>query len=233
MDSSIGVATVYRLMNILEEIGAISRKSVYTMTCMKENCQQMMDYHEIIECIAGALDAKDSYTAGHSQRVSELALLVCELMQLTPEETERIHIAAHLHDIGKIGIRDAVLNKEGKLTEEEWLEMRRHPQIGAEILNRSSHLSELKDIVLYHHERYDGRGYPKGLKGKEIPLGSRIIAICDSIDAMTSNRSYRRAHSHEYCKKELEKNIGIMYDPCISRLVLDNWNKITLKLLGN
>ncbi|MCI1931205.1 MAG: HD-GYP domain-containing protein [Clostridia bacterium] len=189
-------------------------------------CNQCIDYHEIIECIVSALDAKDPYTAGHSQRVSDMTLKLCELMELDNEETEKIHIAAHLHDIGKIGVPDAVLNKTTKLNDEEWEEMKKHPQIGADILSKSQHLSELKDIVLCHHERFDGKGYPRGLKGEQIPFGARIIAVCDSIDAMTSNRSYRKAYSFDYCYKEIKKNIGTMYDPAIGQYVLKHWDKI-------
>ena len=101
----------------------------------------------------------------------------------------------------------------------------RHPQIGADILSKSKHLRELKEIVLYHHERYDGNGYPKGLRGEEIPLGSRIIAVCDSIDAMTSNRSYRKAHSYDYCYDEIKTNLGTMYDPVIGHIVISNWEE--------
>ena len=191
-----------------------------------EYCGHAIDYHDIIECIACALDAKDPYTAGHSERVSDMALKVCELMGLKEEDTEKIHIAAHLHDIGKIGVPDAVLNKTGKLNDEEWLSIRKHPEIGAEILSKSHQLTELKEIVLYHHERYDGKGYPHGLAGEKIPLGARIIAICDSIDAMTSNRCYRLAHDFDYCYGEIERNLGIMYDPVIGKYVLEHWDEV-------
>lgn len=183
-----------------------------------------IDYHEIIDCIVSALDAKDPYTAGHSERVSDMAIVVCNLLKMKEEDVQAVHIAAHLHDIGKIGIPDSILLKEGKLTDDEWQKLKKHPEIGAEILSKSHLLSRLKDIVLHHHERFDGKGYPSGLKGHEIPLGARIIAICDSIDAITSNRCYRRAHDFEFCRQEIEKNLGIMYDPDIGRLVLDNWN---------
>lgn len=185
-----------------------------------------IDYHDIIECIMSALDAKDSYTAGHSQRVSDMTMKVCKLIGLKRENVEKIHIAAHLHDIGKIGIPDAVLNKQDKLSEDEWQAMKRHPEIGATILSKSKYLNELKEIVLYHHERYDGKGYPEGLKGEKIPIGSRIIAICDSIDAMTSTRSYRNAHTLEYCYSEIEKNLGIIYDPIIGKYVLEHWDEV-------
>lgn len=197
-----------------------------------EFCEDEINYHEIIECIACALDARDPYTAGHSQRVSDIALKVAQLMGLKKNDVEKIHIAAHLHDIGKIGVPDAVLNKDGKLTDEEWELMKKHPSIGAEILSKSHRLSELSDIVLMHHERYDGAGYPTGAAGVDIPVGARIIAICDSIDAMTSNRCYRKAHDFDFCYQEIEKNLGKMYDPVIGRYVLDNWNEIIQVIKG-
>ncbi|MEA4894945.1 MAG: HD-GYP domain-containing protein [Oscillospiraceae bacterium] len=186
----------------------------------------LIDYHEIIECISGALDAKDPYTAGHSQRVSDMSLIVCGLMDVPCDIAEKVHIAAHLHDIGKIGIPDAILNKEDKLNEWEWEIIKKHPQIGADILSKSAHLAEMKDIVLHHHERYDGLGYPDGLGGEDIPLGARIIALCDSIDAMTSTRRYRKAHSFEYCYGEIERNLSKMYDPIIGKVVLEHWQDI-------
>lgn len=193
-----------------------------------ELCNNGIDYHEIIECIVSALDAKDPYTAGHSQRVSDMALTLSALLELPQAEVERIHIAAHLHDIGKIGVPDAVLNKPDRLSGEEWEAMKKHPGIGAEILSKSRHLNELKEIVLYHHERYDGKGYPDGLKGKEIPVGARIIAICDSIDAMTSDRGYRGAYSLDHCYEEIKKNLGLMYDPDIGALALLRWSEVTV-----
>lgn len=190
-------------------------------------CANEINYHEIIDCIACALDARDSYTAGHSERVSDMALKVCQLIGFKDQDIEKIHIAAHLHDIGKIGVPDAVLKKAGKLTDEEFESIKKHPIIGAEILGKSHKLSELSDIVLMHHERYDGKGYPLGKAGTDIPVGARIIAICDSIDAMTSNRCYRKAHDFDYCYGEIEKNLGKMYDPIIGKYVLDNWDEIT------
>ncbi len=191
-----------------------------------EYCENEINYHEIIDCITCALDARDPYTAGHSERVSNMALRVCQLIGLKKPDIEKIHIAAHLHDIGKIGIPDAILNKEGRLTDEEFAYIKKHPVIGANILGRSHRLSELSDIVLMHHERYDGKGYPLGKSGVDIPIGARIIAICDSIDAITSNRCYRKAHSFTYCYEEIEKNLGKMYDPIVGRYVLDNWEEI-------
>ena len=140
-------------------------------------------YHELAECIASALDAKDPYTGNHSRRVSDMACELCGLLGLNEHDTEEIHLAAHLHDIGKIGIPDSVLLKPGRLDDEEWLIMKKHPQIGADILAKSPRFSRMSAIILHHHERFDGKGYPFGAKGEEIPLGSRIIAVCDSIHA--------------------------------------------------
>ena len=190
-DPSIGAATVYRMINLMEEIGAISRKNMYRIscgmdcnrknacvielddrsTCKKESgfmedceyCKNTVDYHEIIDCITCALDARDPYTAGHSERVSDMAFTVCRLLGLKQKDVEKIHI---------------------------------------------------------------GRGYPLGKKGADIPVGARIIAICDSIDAITSNRCYRKAHDFVYCYQEIEKNLGKMYDPVIGQYVLDNWDKV-------
>lgn len=190
-------------------------------------CENDNQYHEIIDCITCALDARDTYTAGHSQRVSDMALKICQLIGLKEKDTEKIHMAAHLHDIGKIGVPDSVLKKEGRLTDEEFECMKKHTVIGAEILGKSTVLSELSEIVLMHHERYDGKGYPTGRAGNEIPVGARIIAICDSIDAMTSNRCYRKAFDFDYCYAEIERNLGKMYDPMIGKYVLDHWAEVT------
>lgn len=187
-----------------------------------------IEYHEIIECITGALDAKDSYTANHSQRVSDMALRICNIIGFGERDVEEIHVAAHLHDIGKIGVPDAVLNKNGELTEDEWLLIKQHPEVGANILSKSKRLQNVSKIVLYHHERYDGKGYPFGIVGNDIPIGARIIAICDSIDAMTMDRNYRKAFDYKYCYNEIEKNLGKMYDPFIGRYVLEHWEAITL-----
>ena len=189
-------------------------------------CTTEINYHEIIDCITFALDTRDPYTGGHSQRVSDMTLEVCKLLKLNQNDTEKIHIAAHLHDIGKIGIPDSILLKQGKLDDSEWQIMKNHPEIGANILKKSAYLTELAEIVLFHHERFDGKGYPLGKSGNDIPLGSRIIAICDSIDAMTSNRCYRKSLSFEDCFNQIQINLGKMYDPEIGKLVLENWNNI-------
>ncbi|BCJ93277.1 phosphohydrolase [Anaerocolumna cellulosilytica] len=196
------------------------------MSAENDRIYDFIDYHEIIECITGALDAKDPYTGNHSLRVSEMAQRICEMIGLKLHDIEEIHIAAHLHDIGKIGIPDVILHKEGPLTAQEWEIMKRHPKIGSDIISKSKRMLRIGEIVLYHHERYDGKGYPHGICANEIPVGSRIIAICDSIDAMSTKRSYRQELTMEQCYIEIERNLGAMYDPYIGRYVLEHWEEL-------
>ena len=181
---------------------------------------------DLISCLISVEEAKDSYTAHHSDRVKAYSELIARFLGLSESSISLITHAAHLHDIGKIGIHDNVLGKPGKLTDEEFEIIKQHPVIGAKILMQSNYTHEMVQIVLHHHERYDGRGYPEGLKGEDIPIGARIIAIADSIDAMTSKRVYRDAMSLEYCRNEVEKNLGVMYDPAIGKVVLEHWNEI-------
>jgi len=179
-------------------------------------------YHDMIESLVAALEAKDYYTCGHSKRVAFMGCKLSKKLGVKGIEFEEIHIAAHLHDIGKIGIPDKILNKNGKLTEDEWNYIKAHPKIGYNILRKSSRLKNISRIVLYHHERWDGKGYPDGLSKFEIPFGSRIISVCDSIDAMTSTRSYRKALTFEKCINEIRANSGIMFDTLIVDCVLNN-----------
>lgn len=183
-------------------------------------------YHDLIESIVTALEARDVYTANHSRRVSDMAEKICRFLDLNQKDIETIHIAADVHDIGKIGIPDHILLKPDKLMEDEWLIMKSHPTIGANILSKSKLLEPVTSIVLHHHERYDGKGYPDGLKGNDIPYGARVIAVCDSIDAMLSKRPYRDPLSIQICRDEIEINIGYMYDPQIAECVLENFNQI-------
>jgi len=179
-------------------------------------------YHDIIESLVTALEAKDYYTRGHSERVAFMTYEISKKLGLKGIELENIHMAAHLHDIGKIGVPDNVLNKTGKLLLHEWEYMKMHPKIGYDILSKSDKLKHISKVVLSHHERWDGRGYPNGLAKTAIPLGSRIIAVADSIDAMTSNRPYREAMSFEKCINEILINKGLMFDPVVVEYVESN-----------
>lgn len=188
--------------------------------------QSLSQFHDFILCFISTLEARDSHTSHHSSRVAEMTEKICDLLKLPKDEKELYHIAAHLHDIGKIGIRDAVLLKEGKLSQEEWEIMKSHTIQGYNILKNVKSFEEVAKIVRSHHERFDGKGYPDGLKAENIPLGARIIAIADSIDAMISDRPYRKGMDTEVCKKQIVENIGIMYDPLIAQCVIENWDKV-------
>ena len=187
------------------------------------NCESAYEEHDLVECITSALDARDPYTGSRSRRVSDMACDLCHVLGMPEDITREIHIAGHLHDIGKIGIPDKVLLKPGRLNDEEWELMKQHSKIGADILAGAPKFARIAAIILHHHERFDGKGYPFGAKGEEIPLGSRIIAVCDSIDAMASSRAYRGALPLETVRSEIEKNSGLMYDPDVAKAMLDNW----------
>jgi putative nucleotidyltransferase with HDIG domain len=166
--------------------------------------QALVDaYKSTIKALASAIDAKDPYTCGHSQRVTEYALLGGTSLLFSPEELETLEYAGILHDIGKISIADNILNKPDSLTPREWDIVHEHPLIGVNILKKISFLEKARELVLHHHERYDGKGYPDGLKGEDIPMGSRLIAVADAFDTMTTDRSYRPALTIDYTIGEL------------------------------
>ncbi len=176
-----------------------------------------------IETIAGAIDARDEYTGGHSERVGlyaeRLAQEIADDYGLTPEDVFRIHYIGLVHDIGKIGVADNVLNKAGKLTPEEFSLMKKHTEIGYEVMQSlDEEVEGLLDGIRYHHERYDGTGYPDGLSGEDIPLLARILAIADSYDAMTSNRVYRKRLSDERVRNELLACSGTQFDPNLAKI---------------
>lgn len=166
------------------------------------------------ELLADLLDRRDSYTASHSQRVAQLtSLILKEFPQLPAEEREAIILAARIHDLGKIATSDLVLRKPGRLTDEEFALIQRHPVDGGEILRHLSPYRHIVEIVRHHHERWDGKGYPDGLAGEFIPFGSRVIAVADTYDAMTTDRPYRRALTHEEALAELRRGAGTQFDP--------------------
>ena len=176
-----------------------------------ENIQEV--YLSTIEVLATAIDAKDPYTQGHSRRVTIYSVAIAEELGLPQKEIENIRYAGLLHDVGKIGIEDRIIRKPGKLTDEEYAVIRKHPSIGARILKPVAFLADKIPGVLHHHEYFDGRGYPDHLKGLEIPLAGRIICVADAFDAMTTNRPYRTGLSAEIAIGELKKNSGTQFDP--------------------
>jgi HD-GYP domain-containing protein (c-di-GMP phosphodiesterase class II) len=165
--------------------------------------------------LSSAIDAKDPYTHGHSQRVAELAVMSAAHMGYNSKFLTMLKIAGQLHDFGKIGVREYILGKEGRLDDEEKMAMNEHPVIGAQILGKFKSFAEIVPGIRHHHERYDGSGYPEGLRGEEIPMVGRIIAVADAYDAMTTTRPYRKELEHKDALVELRRFAGVQFDPAV------------------
>ncbi len=204
----------------------LAMQNLYLMEELKNALSSLnKNYKATLESLSHALDYREHETEYHSRRVASYAVLIGRKMDLTESELRNLYWGGLLHDIGKIGIPDAVLLKPGKLNEEEWAIMRRHPVIGFDILKHIEFLREALKVVLYHHERWDGKGYPKGLGDSEIPLLARIFAIADTYDAITSDRPYRKALPQSVAYVEIEKNRGLQFDPDIADLFLKKVDK--------
>lgn len=178
-------------------------------------------YLESIQTLRYTVEAKDTYTRGHSDRVSEFAVLIGQKMGLSEAELKTLKIGGLFHDIGKIGIPDSILLKETRLSDDEYSEIKHHPSIGAHILSNATIFADIIPIVKHHHERYDGRGYPENLVGENIPLLARITTVADAFDAMSSRRTYRNNLDMETIKEEFRKNRGTQFDPKIDDIFLD------------
>lgn len=170
-------------------------------------------YQDILHILSSALDLRDHATGGHSQRVAVLSLIIARQLHVVGGFLTDLERAAILHDIGKVAIADAILCKPGPLTEAEWQEMRKHPAVGYQMVKDVPFLGAAAEIVLCHHEHFDGTGYPCGFKGEQIPLGARIFAVVDAYDAITSDRPYRRAMPRQYALEEIGRNAGSQFDP--------------------
>jgi response regulator RpfG family c-di-GMP phosphodiesterase len=171
---------------------------------------------DTIQSLALAIEAKDPYTKGHSERVSIFSVELAKKLRLSHKDEWNINVAGILHDIGKIGIDEAILNKPGKLTPEEYEKVKKHPIISLKILEPIEFLDEIKPLILHHHEWYDGNGYPESISGNNIPLGSRILAVADTVEAMTSNRAYRKALDVDIVINELKHFSGTQFDPTLA-----------------
>lgn len=183
----------------------------------KLNIDTTSVYFSTIKAFNSVMEAKDPYTSGHSTRVEKYAVKLAESYGLSTKQIENIRNASILHDIGKVGIHDNILNKPCKLTIEEYEEIKKHPTIGSGIISNLDALNKISEIIKYHHERYDGKGYPDGVAGDNIPIESCIIAIADSYDAMTSDRPYRRALNEEEAIEEIRINIGLQFHPELAK----------------
>lgn len=182
---------------------------------LKRTLQLLRQTQEAVEALADMVDRRDRYTFEHSKRVAEYAERIARRMGLPGEEVEAIRLAARVHDLGKIGVPDRVLLKPGTLSPDEWALLRRHPEIGGEILSRFPEYRRGQALVLAHHERFDGGGYPRGLRGDAIPLGAQVIAVADALDAMTSDRPYRQALTLEQALAEFRCGKGAQWSPVV------------------
>lgn len=172
-------------------------------------------FYDTVEALAEAVEKKDRYTGGHTKRVVYYSMCIAKYMDLTPEELDRVRLGAVLHDVGKIGIEDSILKKPAPLDPYEWPVMKTHPQLGYEIMKRVEGLKDVIGGMRFHHERWDGKGYPLGLKGEEIPMIARIIAVADTYDAMVSTRPYRKGLDPKVAYDEITKNSGTQFCPTV------------------
>jgi HD-GYP domain-containing protein (c-di-GMP phosphodiesterase class II) len=171
------------------------------------------NFYDTVEALAEAIEKKDRYTGGHTKRVVYYSMCIAKYMNLSPEQLERIRLGAVLHDVGKIGIEDKILKKSAPLDKDEWEVMQKHPEIGFDIMNRVEGLKDVVGAMRYHHERWDGKGYPLGLKGEEIPMIARVVSVADTYDAMVSTRPYRKGLDPKIAFDEITKHGGTQFDP--------------------
>jgi HD-GYP domain-containing protein (c-di-GMP phosphodiesterase class II) len=186
-----------------------------------ENC---LSLHQFSESLGNAVDAKDRLTHNHSQHVAVISYLLALTMGFNTKQADIIHIAGHLHDIGKIGVPDAVLKKQSKFTDEDWKWMKRHPEVGAKIIAPVKAFKSnggIWKIVLHHHEKFDGSGYPARLEGRDIPIGARIVAVADTLSAIIQDRAYRKGRSFENAVEEILKHSGTQFDPVVVKVLIE------------
>lgn len=181
----------------------------------------LLSYEGTIKALIYAIDAKDHYTFNHSDNVAKLSMHLAEALGFSALMKNNIKHAALIHDIGKIGIDEMILRKEGSLTDLEFKEIKKHPTIGLRIVQSIPFIEEASQVILYHHERFDGTGYPEGIKGDNIPVFARVVAIADAVDAMLRNRPYRKALSKENILNELKEGAGTQFDPDIAKIIID------------
>ncbi|MGB9847092.1 MAG: HD-GYP domain-containing protein, partial [Desulfotomaculales bacterium] len=167
----------------------------------------------VISSLKATLLEKSMETEEHAERLKEISLKIAKGLGLSAKQMDELELLALLHDIGKVAIKESILLKPGPLTEKEWAEMKKHPEIGHRITQSTPELASIAEYILCHHERWDGRGYPRGIKGEEIPLLSRILAVADAYDAMTNDRPYRKAMSRKEAIAEIKRNAGTQFDP--------------------
>ena len=207
-----------RVRNLVDLISL--QKDLHKEVAKKTAQLESLSLH-VVHTLAKTIDAKDAYTNGHSERVASYSREIARRYGYDEDMQEEVYVMGLLHDVGKIGVPDTVINKPGRLTDEEYDMIKTHPAVGAEILATVSEMPALVTGARWHHERYDGKGYPDGLKGEEIPEEARIIAVADAYDAMTSHRSYRDIILQDHVKSEIEKGMGTQFDEKFARIMLE------------
>ncbi len=219
--SSVGMAIVLYVFALADLSRTVREARQREIEHYKEDQKRAKAlFEETAEALTSAIDAKDKYTHGHSARVAMYSQQIAREAGLPEEECEKVYFAALLHDVGKIGIADSIINKDGKLTDEEYAQIKQHPVLGNQILSSIQQSPYLSIGAHYHHERYDGRGYPQGLKGEDIPEIARIIAVADAYDAMASMRSYRASMPQQKVREEILKGMGTQFDPQYAKIML-------------
>jgi putative two-component system response regulator len=220
----------------IPEVLALRVRHIIDLNHLQQNLAREVDnktrenealFLHVVEALTAAIDAKDTYTNGHSGRVAAYSREIARRCGYTGKREKDLYMAALLHDVGKIGIPDAIINKPARLTDEEYETIKTHTVMGAKILDNIHEMPELATGARWHHERYDGMGYPDGLEGKDIPEQARIIAVADAYDAMTSRRSYRGELPQETVRDELEKGRGGQFDPAFADVMLSMMDEDT------
>jgi putative nucleotidyltransferase with HDIG domain len=188
---------------------------------------------DTLTSLALAVDAKDQFTQGHSQKVSSYAVLIAEAIGLEGPEIEEVRLGGMLHDVGKVGILESILNKNGPLNPDEWEAMKRHVEYGSKLLEPLRGTERVREMVAHHHEFFDGSGYPYGLVGSQIPLGARIIAIADAYDTITSERTYKKARTPEEAFQELDRCSNAQFDPELVQMFISRLREMPNPLIQN
>ncbi|MBO4325417.1 MAG: HD domain-containing protein, partial [Lachnospiraceae bacterium] len=221
---------IFAYLDINEKVNRANAIKIEYLEEQRKLSERM--FEQTATALANSIDAKDEYTRGHSLRVAEYSVKIARHIGKSEEECKKVFYTALLHDVGKIGIADNIITKKGRLSDEEYEAMKQHPVIGSQILSGIRDYPYLGIGAHYHHERYDGKGYPDGLKGEEIPEVARIISVADAYDTMTSNRSYRAAIPQQIAREEIVKNAGTQFDPVFARVMqylIDIDNNYTMK----
>ena len=222
--SAIVLAVIIQLIQkhgiFLTSFGATLGSYIFYIGVEIPDYRNLQKSMHVVRVLAEAIDAKDTYTKGHSSRVAEYSREIARRLHYSEAAQDEIYIMGLLHDVGKIGVSDAVITKPGKLTDEEYEQIKSHPEKGSKILLSLEEMPKLTVGARWHHERYDGKGYPDGLKAQDIPEEARIIAVADAYDAMTSNRSYRRTMDQKTVREEIERGKGTQFDPCFADIMI-------------